>query len=930
MSAHNLFNPDVEGCFEVTLARGLNMSRKRLPIQTALSRHKRRFFSLAEHKRHELAVALQWEYRRRSSWVKGDERALRILNDQYSNAQYFVTPVHRVPVEILMEIFHIVFDEHPSPVGLMLVCHRWYNVIQAISGLQVPVELRTWTAPDIVTRAASGMGRRLLNITIDTEQDRELEAPSVGRYSAFAKAAESTSQWRSLTVQSLPRGQQLGDPALQKILSMDIPPMSQLEELEITSQVDPSPLVDRLLQIISATAMECLTTIETGSLYAIRCLLQTPSPHTFRSLTTLKAVQPKLSEPIDILTQFPKLEVLEATNLLLPSYQNGSPLPFSQTLHRLYLKSSTIEWMAGRIFPLLTVCTIITPCEPLLALDVHLPTCTDFHFHHRSSALFERFHIPIVSSLVVSSNHWTPLQGSQGLVDMCRAGLGTVLRPRVLHLAMLCNGSVLRMALQDLPALEELILELPRPSALGRGFFTSLLAKPVTIPYGIVKSDWFKWAEKQSNWHVAICPSLRVLNLYYQRWVRPNEQFGWIAPLLALGWTRKKTVTPLQASCVHMKTDEGNWKRVELVPVESQCLIELDVPEFKHLRLDQPTHQVVFQAYLISAALSVIEGLLTYNSPNLTEAVFCTSLNRIRVLVINGVWTYNFTLTVLHCFHHLEDLSLAGVGSSLYPNDVDLPLLQTLQRLNISGGCVKWLDGHTFVQLTSFSVEWMQLSWRDSFPHGVDMPACTHISLGQHCLTFLPVIHAAFALPPAAEWDLHDLRSYPAEGGTLSVIDALSQIQARVLRFSISTQFKHLITVVQPKYELEELSVEVDMPDIRVVKNFLISLTEVTVGDSLTNATKPSFDTHTIRTVATATTHLSHGSEIMICPNLKVLELKFSSPTSDKRGEVRQWCVQMMEGRRRAGCPLDRCCIWWSRKGRQYDPSLVLSTSHEE
>ena len=205
MPAHNLSNPDLEGCFEVTLACGLNLSHERLPIQTALSEYKHTLFLLAEDKRYKLAVALQWEYRRRSSWVKGDKRALQILNDEYRNAQYFVTPVHCIPVEILMEIFHIVFDEHPSLIGLMLVCYRWYNVIQVISGLQVPVELHTWTAPEIVTRAAGGMGRRLLNITIDTDQDRELEVPSVERYSAFAIATESTSQWRSLMVQSLPR-----------------------------------------------------------------------------------------------------------------------------------------------------------------------------------------------------------------------------------------------------------------------------------------------------------------------------------------------------------------------------------------------------------------------------------------------------------------------------------------------------------------------------------------------------------------------------------------------------------------------------------------------------------------------------------------------------------------------------------------------------
>ena len=430
------------------------MTRQRLPIQKALSKHKRRFFSLADHKRSELAAALQWEYRRRSSWVKGDERAFRILYNQYINTQYFVTPIYRVPVEILMEVFRIIFDDHAALIGLMLVCHRWYNVIEAMPGLQVSVELRTWTAPDIVRRAVNGIGSRLLNITIDTDQDRELEGSFVERYSTLATAAESTSQWRSLTVHSLPRGEELSDPTLRKILSMDVLPMSQLVELKVTSEVKPSPSVHRLLQIIGATAIEGLMTMESSSLYATQYLLQATSAHAFHSLTTLKAVLPKLSEPIDILPRFSKLEVLEATNLFFPSYHNDSPLPLSQTLRCIYLKSGTIDWMAGRVFPLLTLCTIITSSSPFLALDVHLPTCTEFHFHHRSTALFGRFQIPIVSSLVVGANHWAPLKGSQDLIDMCMAGLGTVLRHRVLHLAMLCNGSVLRIVLQELPALK--------------------------------------------------------------------------------------------------------------------------------------------------------------------------------------------------------------------------------------------------------------------------------------------------------------------------------------------------------------------------------------------------------------------------------------------------------------------------------------------
>ena len=66
-----------------------------------------------------------------------------------------MTPVHCLPVEILIQIFHIIFDVNPSPIALMLVCRRWYNAIEVMPGLQIPLELQTWATPEIVRRAAS-------------------------------------------------------------------------------------------------------------------------------------------------------------------------------------------------------------------------------------------------------------------------------------------------------------------------------------------------------------------------------------------------------------------------------------------------------------------------------------------------------------------------------------------------------------------------------------------------------------------------------------------------------------------------------------------------------------------------------------------------------------------------------------------------------
>jgi len=925
MPTHSTLNPDVLSPFEVTLARGLNMTRNRPPIQTASPEHKRRFLSLTLRGRQALAAALQREYHLHSSRLCDDEGALKVLNEQYSDAQCFVTPIYRLPAEILTEIFRIVLDINPSLIRVVLVCRRWYRVVKEMTGLQLPLELGTWTDPEMVRRAVGGMARRLLNITVHTDQDFEFGGLLGEPYSALATAAENASHWRSLTVHSLPRGGQLSDRSLHMLItSMGISPMSRLEEFRLTSELGPSPLVDRLLQNIGTTAIGGLMKMETNCLYTIRFLLQTPSTYPFRSLTTFRTTVQKMDEPIDLLPHFSKLEILELTNLLLPLYQDETPLPFVQTLRSLSLKTVSIEWMAGRVFPVLDACTIITPPIPFLGLDVHLSTCREFRFHHRCTASFGRFRMPMVSVLEVNSNQWSPLKGSKSLVHMYMAGLGTVLQPSVLHLTMLCNGSVLISALRLLPDLRELSLTLPRPSALGRRFFTALLAQPATMPLITVpggfpeSSPWFDWAEKQKRWYTAICPSLSVFQLWYQRWLRPSEQIEMVAPLLALGWTRQKTVTPLRSLCVHMKANSGDWNSVELVPVKAQRLTDLNIPHLRSLKLDDRERRALFQMNLTSAALSVLDGPYP-KFRYITEALSGPSFHRLRVLRVHRRWDTKVPpFNVLHCFHHLEELALYGVQVSHCEHNIDLPLFRTLKRLTIWDGCATWLDGHTFLQLTSFKA-WVRPGGNNSFLQRVDMPVCTHIVFFDRDLEFLPMFRAGIVAPLLYEWDMqgfqlseHRWRSTKRAG-----IEALAQIRAQVFRMATWGYYQGLITVITSKHELEELSIKFSgnyAEALRLISAFM-------------ETTDPPLSTETPDEHVTTRGVCSGTATKVICPNLKALDLQFHYGKSC-RGEVRKWCVQMMEGRKQAGNPLGRCCIWWSHD-RNKDPPLVLITSND-
>ena len=129
-------NADVDDCFAITLAPGRTGTRiPRLQIQEALSQYGWGLAYMYAHQRVGLATALQWEFRRRASWVKHDEGSFRTLQIQYRRVRDFVTPVYRLPVEILTEIFTIDFENDQSPIRLMLVCRDWCPIVDGMASM---------------------------------------------------------------------------------------------------------------------------------------------------------------------------------------------------------------------------------------------------------------------------------------------------------------------------------------------------------------------------------------------------------------------------------------------------------------------------------------------------------------------------------------------------------------------------------------------------------------------------------------------------------------------------------------------------------------------------------------------------------------------------------------------------------------------------
>jgi len=294
------------------------------------------------------AAGLHVAYYQFRSQITNDKAALETLEQQHYNLQCRVTPIYRLPGEVMMEIFHFAIDVGQLRRELMHVCGGWYKIIAGMSNLWTSLVLEAGTTPESVHHSLSRAGTHPLSVTIDIDKERGMEERL---QSSIAMAGSKASQWQTLIIATLPQDEPDTQPN-HALLSMQLEPMTRLRHLNITEPVL-SPLLRSLLKNVSTAAVGELVSMEIHSFPAVQYLLQPGHSSIYRSLTTFIAKVPKMTQPVDLLPHFVHLEVLELTNLLLSIVDNGSPLPVAHTLHHLYLKSSCLHSVDGGpgIFP---------------------------------------------------------------------------------------------------------------------------------------------------------------------------------------------------------------------------------------------------------------------------------------------------------------------------------------------------------------------------------------------------------------------------------------------------------------------------------------------------------------------------------------------------------------------------------------------------
>jgi hypothetical protein len=258
---------------------------------------------------------------------------------QNSCAGISPVPIHRLPVELLVETFLLSIECHGHPpLELFGICRYWRTIILGMPKIWADIRLSTWTQPAGVLRRLKLTGTSLLNVEIDTAADRN-EVKRVRRFWGLSKAAREANRWRNLTITSFPPKGEIDVCSLPQYPAFEfVGPMDALESLKIKNPCESSIVFDHLLDVLGSSSHSKLTYMELMSLNAVNRLSQPQFVSIFRPLITFKVDVRDMSSEADILPHFERLEILEACGLCLPHYPADQDLPVVRTLKHIKLK----------------------------------------------------------------------------------------------------------------------------------------------------------------------------------------------------------------------------------------------------------------------------------------------------------------------------------------------------------------------------------------------------------------------------------------------------------------------------------------------------------------------------------------------------------------------------------------------------------------
>ena len=219
------------------------------------------------------------------------------MEEEYRCTIQFITPITRLPIELLHQIFLAIIEETSDPpLALILVCKQWHAIVTSIWS---SLNLGTTTPAYAIARKLE-RNQWLLDIVVDTDSDRHRYfTSSHGDFEAIFVAIEATPRWRSFVVKSFPAQADLPEDLVNRHLQRcSNATMSRFTTFKIKSTCETSPLLNGLLHILGTTAGPALTTVEINSPNVISFLTPAYSSF-FRSVKVLSLDAPGIQDPVE-------------------------------------------------------------------------------------------------------------------------------------------------------------------------------------------------------------------------------------------------------------------------------------------------------------------------------------------------------------------------------------------------------------------------------------------------------------------------------------------------------------------------------------------------------------------------------------------------------------------------------------------------------
>jgi hypothetical protein len=428
---------------------------------------------------------------------------------------------------------------------------------------------------------------------------------------------------------------------------------------------------------------------------------QPPHLHVFHSLTTLKVRLPrKMDCSVDILPHLQRLENFHAYYLHLQVYPPDVHLPLIQTLHVLHLECTSIQWLAGQVFPVLGQCIIIFPPHIEAFELVNMPSCSFLKYDSNNIWPLGQFSLPSLAKLKIKCGQWSILMGTLQVAALYPMFLTAHSMTR-LHVQVRCSERLLSYMLRLVPGLKELWLGLASPHALNEAFFHKFAV-------GGPRSSARVGSANQTI--APLCGKLKRLHLHYERWLRDSE---------------KKAPFPAFGDIVASRQPEKRYGF-------SLCLSSNDEPKGRVWKVHEPVESFDLnlregEIYIGFSGPHGIVPLSTASKFNIFDFPFFRELDHITA---HGTWY--LPIDVFFSFHNLGEVRIQSAYLKIPPSTwvpSNLPLVHTLRVLLVYSIPPSLLAGQIFHKLERF----MECS--NDIAHDLgqspltDMPVCTRLAV---------------------------------------------------------------------------------------------------------------------------------------------------------------------------------------------------------